>query len=840
MAHSSAVNRPGYQTYAVPLPGGKRKRAAANSQSESAEHNATPMAARSKRSRPNQDEYNAKYMAEMCFSAYKARLHMAGYTQYTADVANEWREDLVEMFSHAALKGTIKQNAAARHVVPRLTTLIPRRNEKKDELAKDFAKHYETVRNDMMVIDRVMGNGFKVDERSIIEVRECINGLHYFLAKGEQWRNVMPYTPLPIYRLRALRDLIKYSRPHHLLGDLVTNVEDMEGWLSPPPASFAFPTGSIDETMDTLQKVTEDKIAKTSIGPYAQQMADYRAQKAEVLRLQKEEQVRQQEKERLEEVQRGQAEREQLKQRIKSLETTAAEERAQESMKKAVEAAATAQREKSYRNQIVQNATEINRLKPDLANLAAKQGTQDKPEATSKSSPPVVSGQIGTSISSSFSSNQTANNGSFQPQSSLGTSFGSSMNGGSYGQPGSFDQTSHHPTPKDDDVQMTDARGFDSSQQDPRSFGPVGSSAYSIRGVGQSNLFNAGITNGALSHPLGISADDGNFKAACPAYKNGTCTLGRSCKLPHTACRFWLKDIINHIQAIQQNWFIHPSTSEEPILPPSLLAGVPINCLPAAIIEAIHELSTLTICQRDRAHNLLNTYFQARIREGSYSGKSQKIFAILEIGDVKKACESLRRMSRGREMQGPVPVKEDETRKRKYSIRHEMNAVTEEEEDEDAQRLAKRLQEELCVISEDDNTKNEPSISVCLNSEDIPTPPDSKATIITATLPSMTTTPQTQRRNRPPPIVITEITTPTATSPGIVPPFSSFTPLFNSLAQEFGGDPDTPCPMRQNTYQPQLQQSQPDLLNITDNSYGDDKLISNDDANGNGNLFESP
>lgn len=333
------------------------------------------MAARSKRSRPNQDEYNAKYMAEMCFSTYKARLYMASHAQYTADVVNEWREDLVEMFSHAALKGTIKQDAAARHVVPRLTTLIPRRNEKKDKLVKDFAKHYETVRNDMMVIDRVMGNGFEVDERSIIEVRECLNGLHYILAKGEQWRNLMPYIPLPIYRLRALRDLIKYSRPHHLLGYLVTDIQDMEGWLSPPPASFAFPTGSIDETMDTLQKATEDKIAKTSIGPCVQQMAEYQAQKAEVLHLQKEEQARQQEKERLEEVQRGQAEREQLKQRIKSLETTAAKERAQESMKKAVEAAATAQREELYKDQIAQNATEINRLKTDLANLDAKQGT---------------------------------------------------------------------------------------------------------------------------------------------------------------------------------------------------------------------------------------------------------------------------------------------------------------------------------------------------------------------------------------------------------------------------------------------------------------------------------
>ena len=188
-------------------------------------------------------------------------------------------------------------------------------------------------------------------------------------------------------------------------------------------------------------------------------------------------------------------------------------------------------------------------------------------------------------------------------------------------------------------------------------------------------------------------------------------------------------------------------------------------------------------------------------------------------------------------MQGPVPIKEDETRKRKYSIRQEMNAVTADEEDEDAQRLAKRLKEELCVISEDKNTtnnnNNEPSTPICINFDDIPTPPDSQATI-TATLPSITITPQTQRRSRPPPIVIAEIPTPTATSPGIVPLFSSFTPLFNSLAREFGGDPDTPCPVRQNTYEP----PQSDLLNIADNSYGNDKLTSNDN-NANGTLFES-
>jgi hypothetical protein len=278
----------------------------------------------------------------------------------------------------------------------------------------------------------------------------------------------------------------------------------------------------------------------------------------------------------------------------------------------------------------------------------------------------------------------------------------------------------------------------------------------------------------------------------------------------------------SYIQSIQKNWFIQPAIEDDHILPPSLLAGVPVNCLSTGIIEAVHELSTLTIGQKDRAHNLLNTYFQARIREGSYSGKAQTIFAILEISDVKKACESLQRMSRGREMQGPVPIKEDETRKRKYSIRQEINTSLHDDDDEN---LAKRLKEELCVISEDEINGPTTPTSLSIPTLNLPTPPDSEATI-TATLPSIPTTPRTQRRARLPPIRTTEITTPTATSPGNVFPYSpaSFTPLFKSLAQEFSGDPDTPCPLRQSTYQ--SPQQQPTHNNHT-----------NDNSNGKGNIY---
>ncbi len=272
-------------------------------------------------------------------------------------------------------------------------------------------------------------------------------------------------------------------------------------------------------------------------------------------------------------------------------------------------------------------------------------------------------------------------------------------------------------------------------------------------------------------------------------------------------------DMANPIQAIQKNWFIQTSPEAEDILPASLLAGVPVDCLPTGIIEAVYELSRLTIGQRDRAHNLLNTYFQARIREDSCSGKSPNIFAILEIGDVEKACDSLRRMSRGREMQGPVPIKKDETTKRKYSIRQEFNA-DDDDDDKDGARLAKRLKKELCVIPEDDN---EPTTPPSLNLHCMPTPPDSEATIA---LPTIQSTPRTQRRAHLPPICTTQIEIPTAFSPQNNPPHSSFTPLFNSLKHEFGGDPDSPCPIRPSTTFQQLENSNTSS-NIWDNYIGD-------------------
>ncbi|KAL1799546.1 hypothetical protein ACET3X_003583 [Alternaria dauci] len=535
MAHFPAANCAGYQTYAHPLAGGKRKRTSTSDDSESAERDATSLPVRSKKSHDNKDEYNPKYMAEMCFSAYKVRLHEAGFQQYTVDVANEWREDLVEMFTHAALKGFIKQDAVARHMVPRLVLLHPRNNEDKTELVKDFAKHYENVRRDLMIIDKVMLSG---DEDSIAEVRECLCGLHNALSKGARWRGLLPYTPLPLplHRLRALRNLIEYSQPYQFLRHLVAEIDDIEDWLSFSPASLnisIFPTGLVNAVKETLQQATEEKILKTSIGPNAQDMAEYRERKTEQQRLEREEQARRQERACAEKLQKIEAEQVQMKKYIKSLELAATNERAQETAKKNLEAAAIAAREQSYQDQISRNTTEIRRLNAELDKLAGGQAQKIQPKVTSAALLPVGSGQLDASVGSSFSSVQTANSSVYQPQSSLGTSFGSSMGGSSYAQPNSFERTSSQRTLQDDGLPMEDVQRIGPSPQHPTTSHEIGLWGPQILMGGQSNTIDAHIRSGNPSQLLGSS--NGNFKSACPAYKNGHCSAGKNCKMSHSA-----------------------------------------------------------------------------------------------------------------------------------------------------------------------------------------------------------------------------------------------------------------------------------------------------------------
>ncbi|KAF2848627.1 hypothetical protein T440DRAFT_480696 [Plenodomus tracheiphilus IPT5] len=107
------------------------------------------------------------------------------------------------------------------------------------------------------------------------------------------------------------------------------------------------------------------------------------------------------------------------------------------------------------------------------------------------------------------------------------------------------------------------------------------------------------------------------------------------------------------------------------------------------LLNAILTLSKITVGQRDRAHSLLLTYFNARIRESSYRGNAAGIYAALDVCDVEKAIESVRRMSRGREMEG-----DSTSGKRKYSIRDERFGVGMERVKEQSRKLVKVVEEE--------------------------------------------------------------------------------------------------------------------------------------------------
>jgi hypothetical protein len=106
---------------------------------------------------------------------------------------------------------------------------------------------------------------------------------------------------------------------------------------------------------------------------------------------------------------------------------------------------------------------------------------------------------------------------------------------------------------------------------------------------------------------------------------------------------------VAHILA---NW---PSASAP--LPPHLPSS-------PSVFESLSTLSDLTPNAPGRAWNLLNTYFQARIREASYTVRHESIYATLQACDVDRAVESARRMSVGQGLEGS---------KRKYSIRDEIS-----------------------------------------------------------------------------------------------------------------------------------------------------------------------
>jgi hypothetical protein len=107
----------------------------------------------------------------------------------------------------------------------------------------------------------------------------------------------------------------------------------------------------------------------------------------------------------------------------------------------------------------------------------------------------------------------------------------------------------------------------------------------------------------------------------------------------------------SHISIILSNW---------PNVPSILPTHIPHD-LTEPLLSSLANLSNFTVNQPERAWNLLNTYFQCRIREARMNVNGE---VGLEVDDVEKAIGSARRMSVGHDMES--------VRKRKYSVGEEM------------------------------------------------------------------------------------------------------------------------------------------------------------------------
>jgi hypothetical protein len=186
------------------------------------------------------------------------------------------------------------------------------------------------------------------------------------------------------------------------------------------------------------------------------------------------------------------------------------------------------------------------------------------------------------------------------------------------------------------------------------------------------------------------------------------------------------------LNIIYQNWDVCPP--ERP-LPPNLPPHTSPYTWSLDFVDTLCQLSNLTMNQRDRAYNLIHTYFTERIRENSCHGTNKKICPEIELSDVQRALASMQRMASGRELEvrsgsiverptsspqitsrktsstcSQIDIKDEQGKKRKWSIMDEYGHI-EGVEDEDDARLAKLLKMELEDEQQDSRNNSTSSTS---------------------------------------------------------------------------------------------------------------------------------
>ncbi|RMZ68852.1 hypothetical protein GMOD_00002731 [Pyrenophora seminiperda CCB06] len=477
----------------------------------------------------------------MCLSAYALRLHEAALPAYAEHIVEDFRQDLLDMFTYAHTKGTFKQGTAARHMVPRLTGNPPWTRDEKDSLVRDFIEHYNDVRQHLDAIDVLYNSNNPINNDFITAMRNRVSGLHNSLAGGAKWRSILPYTPLPMECLTWLTWSIAGRKPYQLLGDLVSYIEDVKNWLTiPTPTMDLHPDvrASVKKALEQeLEKDSKDKATKAHANPPPETHIDVEAvaklqkQVAQQLRQQKEqvkdierrerdlrveaarlslqnEKAKEQEKLSQEAVKRAEAMAEKAQHQIKELEDAATQQRAQEIVRHQREAVAATEREDAYRKQMALNAKEVADLQAALSAAEARVALH---QALSTAKPPMNLG----SLDGPVISDREAHNSFLQPQNSFETIFG--LNG--YNQPFLNMTNDHVPEPLAIPSPMEDVRNL---PLDPRY-------------RNHSNLYDP-------TQPI-IFGSNQEFKEACPAWKAGKCRYGKKCKRKHEPCKKWMNDI---------------------------------------------------------------------------------------------------------------------------------------------------------------------------------------------------------------------------------------------------------------------------------------------------------
>ncbi|USP79669.1 hypothetical protein yc1106_06943 [Curvularia clavata] len=572
-----------YQTYALSMAGTKRKLIATADDSGPTGNDSSTQAP-SKKICHNDDKYNPKYMAHMCFGAHMQRIHEAGMASYPWHVEEDYRQDLTCMFAHAHSKGSFRQDTAARHMIPRLAGIALRSKKDKTATVKEFIKHYDTVQEDLLLIQDILSGGHQADLDLVTSIRDCVASLHVTLLGSPRWRTIIPYTPLPKACLPLLRNFVANPKQSHFVSDLSDYISDMERWLTLPPPFVEAPTCLTAPVIDKLQQQTERSSGKAEVSPLqsgaslalAASAEEQQKKKINLLeeRITKTDLLAEQRMGQInllkEQLEKAMADRARLTDHVKTLELAAAEQAAKHKLKEKTWATA-AELEKEHRKQITEQKSEIDRLNAALSAeqkrnaaieaqrskeierlntaLGAERERSASIEANAARMVAQATDQMDVSIGVPDNSNLNTNHG-FPEILVSSDAVPSKLTGGhANGQPHGHQQLTMPAVHQDIPVAMevVDDGKSNDGEMDIDSFINTNVSSVprpNLFFAGQVNRFERNVANGMA--PQSDPGQDKVFKEACRDFKLGRCRRGKKCRFPHEACRRWLSGVCHH------------------------------------------------------------------------------------------------------------------------------------------------------------------------------------------------------------------------------------------------------------------------------------------------------